>query len=398
MAKVLYISYDGMLEPLGRSQVLGYLEKLAETHKIVLISYEKSSDLKQKERRKELKSRINNASIVWIPMRYHKKPSSVATAYDVFRGIIVASFAALKYKISIVHARSYVPSLIALFLKWAFNKKFIFDMRGFWADERVDGGLWPANSRIYKVAKWFEKKFLIKTDCVVSLTKAAIEHMQTFEYLAGRQTRFEHITTCADLDLFRPPETITGKPGNRFTLGYVGSVGVWYLFDEVLRFYRMFHEKIPHTTLHIINRGDHPYIYDRLVALNIDLKFVKVESLEHKYVAKAMHKMDAGIFFIKPAYSKLASSPTKLGEFLGCGVPCIGNKGVGDMAEILEDNNVGVALNGFETDQINRSIDEFLRLKEDNEISKRCREVALKYFPLDHGVKKYNEIYNSLGK
>ncbi len=26
---ILYISYDGMLEPLGQSQVVGYLEKLA---------------------------------------------------------------------------------------------------------------------------------------------------------------------------------------------------------------------------------------------------------------------------------------------------------------------------------------------------------------------------------
>jgi len=28
MAKFLYISHDGLLEPLGQSQVLGYLEKL----------------------------------------------------------------------------------------------------------------------------------------------------------------------------------------------------------------------------------------------------------------------------------------------------------------------------------------------------------------------------------
>jgi hypothetical protein len=34
-----------------------------------------------------------------------------------------------------------------------------------------------------------------------------------------------------------------------------------------------------------------------------------------------MNSMNAGVFFINPFYSKIASAPTKLGEFLGCGVP-----------------------------------------------------------------------------
>ena len=41
---VLYISYDGMLEPLGQSQVLAYLERLAPGRRIHLISFEKPGD------------------------------------------------------------------------------------------------------------------------------------------------------------------------------------------------------------------------------------------------------------------------------------------------------------------------------------------------------------------
>ena len=44
MAKVLYITYDGILEPLGQSQVLNYLEKLSEDHEITLMSFEKKQD------------------------------------------------------------------------------------------------------------------------------------------------------------------------------------------------------------------------------------------------------------------------------------------------------------------------------------------------------------------
>ena len=31
------------------------------------------------------------------------------------------------------------------------------------------------------------------------------------------------------------------------------------------------------------------------------------------------------------SYSRVACAPTKLAEYLGCGVPCLGSAGVGDM-------------------------------------------------------------------
>ena len=43
---ILYITYDGILEPLGQSQVLAYLEKLANDKTIYIISFEKKKDLK----------------------------------------------------------------------------------------------------------------------------------------------------------------------------------------------------------------------------------------------------------------------------------------------------------------------------------------------------------------
>lgn len=396
MANVLYISYDGMFEPLGRSQVLNYLKRLSKSHKIVLISYEKKSDWRQKEQRKRLKQELCKASVIWKPMRYHKDPSSLATAYDILRGILTSTYIILKHRIKIVHARSYVPSVIALVIKKLFNKKFIFDMRGYWADERVDGDLWQKNSRVYKVAKWFEKKFLTNADCVVSLTKAAINDMQEFEYLQNRKPWFENITTCTDLDLFNINNNCNNKPQNSFTLGYVGSVGVWYLFDEVLKMFKLMCERGLKVNLHIINRDAHKYIAERISALNIDAALIKIEALEHNEVAAAMQNMDAGMFFYKPAYSKIATAPTKLGEFLGCGVPCISNRSVGDVEGILENDKTGAVVKKFEFTDYNRCIDELLVLMKEETIKLRCRNAALKYFSLDEGVEKYNNIYNKL--
>lgn len=397
---VLYISYDGVLEPLGQSQVLRYLERLAPDHKIVLVSFEKPDDWKHVARREALRNQIQTAGITWIPLRYHKRPSALATAFDIAQGLAVGAWAVMRHRVRVVHARSYVPSVIALVLKKVFQLKYIFDMRGFWADERVDGGLWPAGGRLYRVAKWFERRFLLNADCVVSLTQAAVDEMRTFPYLQGRMPRFELITTCADLELFRPSQDDPSLlPADRpFTLGYVGSVGVWYLFDETLRCFQLLRERLPNARLHIINRGGHDYIKERMAALNIDPATVQVEAADHAGVACAMQQMDAGIFFYKPAYSKKATAPTKLGEFLGCGVSCLGNHGVGDMAAILEKEQVGVALDRFDESAMREAIDRLLQLTQTPGIQARCREVATRYFSLDQGAARYRAIYDGLSK
>ena len=393
--KILYISYDGMLEPLGQSQVLGYLKRLAADSSIHLISFEKPDDLNNKIELERISKDISGSGIIWHPLRYHKSPSSLATLWDISCGIIVGLWLVLRFRLNIVHARSYVASVIAIVLKKLTNVGFIFDMRGFWADERVDGGMWSAGGWLYRFSKWCEKRFLLSSDYVIVLTHAAVNEMRTFSYLQRKMPLFEVITTCTDLELFHSEESyvVSRQSGSPFILGYVGSVTGWYLFDDTLRCFQLLRERKPDAQLLIINRGGHDFIRDRIHALNIDFDAVRIEEGNHEDVARAMQKMDAGIFFIKPVYSKMASAPTKLGEFLGCGVPCLGNSGVGDMGSILENEKVGVVLNRFDDDAMREAINRLLQLTQTDGISERCRDVALRYFSLDEGVRRYSHVY-----
>jgi hypothetical protein len=51
---------------------------------------------------------------------------------------------------------------------------------------------------------------------------------------------------------------------------------------------------------------------------------------------------DINISFIKPVYSKISSSPTKLGEVLSMGIPVISNSGVGDVEQIVLNAEAGL--------------------------------------------------------
>lgn len=392
--RILYISYDGMLEPLGQSQVMAYQAELAKSNTVHLLSFEKAQDWADEFERKNTAQKMTDAGIVWHPLRYHKHPSALATAYDVLLGIVFGAWIVIRYRMAIVHARSYVPAVIAIALKRLTGVKFLFDMRGFWADERVDGGLWPSDGCLYKVAKWFERRFLLGANHVVSLTHSAVRIMKGFDYLQGRMPPFSVIPTCADLQRFKPADNPLRD--DAFVLGYVGTVGTWYLFDEVTTSVAALLKIKPDAQFLVVNRGEHDYIRQRLQAAGVPESAVTIMSASHDEVPSIMARMHAGVFFIKPAYSKQASAPTKLAEFLGCGLPCLSNAGVGDMAEVLQVNHVGVALDQLDAQSLKDGLLQLLALAEDPEIKQRCVETARKHFSLDEGVQRYAMVYKRM--
>lgn len=391
---MLYISYDGMLEPLGQSQVLAYLEHLAQEWPVHLISFEKKEDRTNPRRMDAMRLRLRSAGIRWHPLAYHKTPSAPATAYDIAVGAQLAIRIARRGHVAIVHARSYVPALIALAVKATTGAKFLFDMRGFWADERVDGGLWPADGTLFRVTKALERHFFLSADHVVTLTHASAREIATFPYLASRKLHLTVIPTCADLVRFCPPQTQHASVP--FTVGYLGSVGTWYLFEEVVRFYLAVRERRPEARMLIVNRNEHEYIASTLKHLGVADHEYDLVAAEHHDVPNLVHRMTVGAAIIKPTYSKIASAPTKLAEYLGCGVPCVGNANVGDMESILEGDRVGVALSDFSESDHADAADRILALLEETDIAERCVKTARALFSLDAGVIAYREIYRNL--
>lgn len=396
---ILYISYDGMLEPLGQSQVLAYLKKLAAERPIHLISFEKAEDWESIKQRSLIQQDIANSGIHWHPLRYHKHPSSIATAWDILQGCMVGVWVALRYRCKIVHARSYVAAVMALVVKRLTGAKFIFDMRGFWADERVDGGIWPANSKMYRISKYFERQFLLHADHVVSLTHAAVRVMKQFPYLKETTTSFSVIPTCADLAKFTPAESTARERRERpFTLGYVGSAGTWYLFGQVCQAMVALLKINPQAQFLLVNKGEHELIREELANAGIPAESFSIITANHSEVPHLINQMDAGIFFIKPAYSKQASAPTKLAEFLGCGVPCLSNSGVGDMAEVLESEGVGISISNFQEDTLENALAKLIKLVANPHTESLCVSAAHKHFSLDEGVRRYSQIYLQLDK
>ncbi|HPD53999.1 MAG TPA: glycosyltransferase, partial [Bacteroidia bacterium] len=97
------------------------------------------------------------------------------------------------------------------------------------------------------------------------------------------------------------------------------------------------------------------------------------------------------IFFIKPVYSKIASSPAKMAEIMSMGIPVLCNANVGDTSEIIQKTGTGVVVQSFsemDYDFIIEQIPQLLSIP-----SQKIRNAAIEHFSLDVGVLSYEQVY-----
>jgi glycosyltransferase involved in cell wall biosynthesis len=405
MIQVLYISYDGMTDQLGQSQVIPYLIGLSKKgFQFTLLSFEKQERFgKYKE---EISSLLQKHNIDWVPLDYTKKPPVFSTLWDVWRMKRKAFQLHFQKKFVIVHCRSYITSLVGLELKKKFGVKFIFDMRAFYADERVDGKIWNLNNPVYRfVYRFFkkrEKEFLTHADYVVTLTQKAKDIIQTWKEIPNQPIPIQVVPCCSDLQLFSVEkvdekllQNLRSKfhlTGNEFVLSYLGSIGTWYMLDEMLDFFKCLIEKKPTAKFLFITNDPSYEVLRKAEAKGIARNAIVVSSSSRENVPIYLALSNWAIFFIQPLFSKAGSSPTKQGEIMGMGIPLICNSGVGDVDSIVSDTNSGYVLKDFSKETYQNAIEKMLNGKMNKE---QIRDGAYKYYSLEKGIEKYLSVYRS---
>src|ERR1043166_5226547 len=401
---VLYISYNGMLQPLGQSQVIPYLKGLAASgYEFTLLSFECEEAYSESGRElcAKLKQQLAQANIDWHWLRYHQRPSLPATAYDVWAGIRFGKDLARSRSFAAVHARSHIPATMALQLKKHTNTKMIFDIRGLLADEYVDAGHWRKGSMAYRLTKKAEAAAMLHADGVVTLTERIWPIIQEWNGLRGRKVPHEVIACCADLEKFsfsaeaRAERRRTLGLEDRFVVIYSGSIDGWYLTEEMADFFATLLREKSNALLLWLTQSKHERIRALMRSRGIEVQDYKIVSSSPQDVPAYLAAGDAGLAFIKACFSKLASSPTKYAEYLGCGLPLIINAGVGDSDALVTEHRAGVLINDFAEDDYLKAIKQLTPLLDQPENARqRMRRVAEQLFDLQSvGVAGYARLY-----
>lgn len=405
MKKLLYLSYDGLLDQLGGSQILPYLVHSTDIFsKIKIISFEKKD--KTAEEISILKETLVRKNISWHHFKFSYRLGVLGKIFDLIKfytGVLVLM---LFFRPNIIHSRGHIAAGVGAKLSVFFRKKHIFDFRGLWADEKVDKGGWDLQNHLERIMYLYYKRkervSLQKSTSIVVLSEKMLEELPR---ISNTNAKVSVIPCCTDFNLFkilkkRDLVSVYDQLGisqDDFVFGYIGSIGKMYRLDLFFELISAHRNKLSSTKgLIITNDLD-------LAKVELDKAAIKYPNLENsiRIISSKREKipdyiniLKMSVAFIEPSYARIASSPTKIGESLACGIPVISNYGVGDIANHIKDKNLGIIVDINKNDPVRDCIKSLYNYSFTNR--EIIRNNASEIYNLEIAVKRYRNIYNSL--
>ena len=389
MKTCLYFSYDGLLDPLGQSQILPYIKNLNQNgYKFIIISYEKTHHAKKTINK--LKNKLLENDILWKPLYFRR--SRIFFLYRFLLGAFYINFFHLRKNIDLVHLRGGIPGLIYL-ISFCRNK-YLYDLRAFWG-QSADGGIVKYDSIAYKLLLNIEKKLIKGASGLIVLDKSGHTYVNRKYKL---DIPFEIIPTSTNVEKYN-----LEKKANKSIINFVYLGGVRYPpynINSALLFVENIRSSGFRCKIDFINNNEHNII--KKVLRQDKFKKIKfsIKSLDHNEVYKILSKYDVGFIFLANGKWIRMSSPTKIGEYLAAGLVIIGNKGIAVIDRLSKESKCVESINfnkeGFHYD--NEKIQTLLKKINNFQNRKESNSLAKKYYSLKNANAQYLKIYKKIFK
>ncbi len=419
MVRILLLTYNSvMTSGILQSQVAGLLKQLKSCYPedldFYLITAEKWKDFSNQKKKESFTKEMASSGIKvyilpkFLPSQLRKVSteesinSSLVTfiffLLDMFLLGSVSLWVIFLKRINILHARSYIPAILALALKQLTGRKVIFDPRGIIPEELQLTKNWSATDSQYLKWKKVEKKLLIKSDAVIVLSHPFREHYQ--KIIPSLEP--VRVPCAVDMSHFRPYYKKAGELQeslglkDKFIVLYtMGHYVPYQDFDSAINLFTEILLSIPNAHFLILSPD--------VIAIKIALKKHLEESqytvmtVEYSQMPEYICMSHVGILVRVPSPITAVSSPVKLPEYLACGVPVIAQPGIGDTDLILSNHITGIILeNGH------LSVEDILWLKQLSStefrlsVSKECILLAKSHFSWDIYLNTYYQLYTRL--
>ncbi|MDP1822363.1 MAG: glycosyltransferase [Archangium sp.] len=402
MKPLLYLTADGLMEALGFSQVVRVIEGLAERGwPYEVVSLEKPDDLMRVGRVFEIRSRLARAGIGWTAL-----PWSVGgTARDALQNemalVKVALARAKQGRIGGIHARAYHGGFAALACRVAWGTPYLFDTRSYWFDERLEEGRWFTSPLRLGIARGVEHQLFAQASGVVTLTELQASDVRSGRFGSSRHEVVQCITTCADFEDFvrrpprqcrRVPESIRGALQGKRVLGLIGSINRSYLVDETLALVRSVLRRDEQAHLLVLSGQSDEYAR-RLTATGISADRFTLTRADHEAMPEWLSLIDWGMLLLNPDSSaKRASMPTKLAEFLACGVRPVQFGCNSEVSDWVKNTGSGFVLADVRPHTLEAAAERIVTTTLEDEVASRARSLAAPHFSLESGLDKYEHV------
>lgn len=400
---IIYLTLDGLLDPLGRSQIVSYVvPQVKQGLRFHFMSFEKKSRL-YGPKVADLKRQLKLVGCEWSYVIFHGRKSFVKGALSYLRFIIMVFRVLGSGRADVVHCRSFPVCFVAVFLRLFFKFKIVLDTRGLWFRERVEASMVRGLSFScrYYLAKKVEDFLIARSSHVIFQTNAGAR--LALKDSPKNNTKVSIINNTADFDRFGLVDeqlrielkANLGINPEDVCVGYSGSLGFWYLIDEMLLFFELFRERFTKSSFLILTNDDPTVLIDKCSRIDPTLldRLVIVSAMDND-LGGLTSIFDVSVCFIRPLSSKRASSPTKVGESLASGVPVIANKHIGDLEQQFSQINCGWIVGDFSRPSLSHLVQRVRVL--DSDERKVLRERSFQLFSSKVAADLYFSVHHSL--
>jgi hypothetical protein len=387
-----YVTYDGILDPLGQSQILPYIKGLAsEGYCFIVVSFEKVE--RTPYQLEHLQQEFGTLGIRWIVLPF--KHGRFEYIKRIMKGAWLLRRLARSHKPALIHARTILPASMVVLA--GLKIPLIYDIRAF-AGEWIDAGRLKRGGLQARLFQWLEEHLIRTAAGLVVLDQSGAEYLrQAYPLL---RVPMKVIPTCTNLDAFLPQgPTVPADPTTSYRFVFLGGARFPYRPDLALLLIRQLLAQGFDSTIDFINERDHEVIKAACSALDFPVDRCRIFSLPQCEVPAALVRYHSGFVFNTSGSWRSMSSPTKLGEYLGAGLHVVGLSGIHGLDRLAAEDPAVVDVfreteltAGLSTSRIVK----LLTHQQASTRAERARRLALKHYDITIALRNYSCLYRDV--
>jgi hypothetical protein len=399
---ILYVTFDGVLQPLAFSQVVRLIAGLRTAgFRYHLLSVERRSDLADRNKVAAVEAALGETS--WTPIAVDLARSARRSAEAISRVLTSGVALVRREGITRVHARAHLGGFVAHSIRAITGAPYLFDVRGCWIEEKT---YWFARPSAYALGKWMERRIYRDASAITTLTELLADDIRTGAF-GAKPCPVVAIPPCADYDDFDPslrtgrendvviPKNVRERLDGNLVFGIVGALNQSYAVDASLHLIQHALDANPRTHVLVLTQQMDEYA-NAFQKLGIASERHTLWNPPHIDMPHWLAWLDWGLLLLPDVAAKRGSMPTKLAEFFAAGVRPIAHGCNSEMMSWVRRSGSGVALETLDEESLRATATRAATIAPTLAILERARSITTDHFSLASAIRRYGDVLSNV--
>lgn len=399
----LVFIYNSFNDPLFQNLVLAYIKTLSgkTNGSFYLITFEQTQYALTDKQREDARNQLAAHKVYWYPLSFHTgKFLLFKKAFDFVQAFILVLRIRILYNTKVIFTLANVAASIGIILKKLLLMKMVVYSYEPHSEFMAELGQWSRRGLKYKILNYLESIAGRDSDYIMTGTRYMVDRLKA----QNSRGQLFRAPTAVDENVFFYRPSGRSKVRDKYDIHgknvflYIGKFGGLYYTQEIPEFFKSIQKEISEAYFLVVTSNDHHLIRSMFENYLEPESFHITGDLSYEEIKDYISASDFGVSGVPPSPSQKFRSPTKVAEYLLCGLPYLTTSGVAEDDVFAIEYNVGVVVDNFQSQIDKVAIDNINNiLKEDKIILRnRCRSVGLNYRSktrIDHYLE---EIYEQI--